>query len=63
MEADRAYYESRAGEERVAALKAHHRSARQAHLELAGRYDYLVSAITDQERSFALKLIKGATAA
>ena len=63
MEADKAYFISRATEERVAALKARHRRARQAHLELAGRYDSLVSTITRQELNLPLHLVEGPTAA
>lgn len=45
MEGDAAYFDRRAREERTAALKALHPEARKAHLEMAGRYDELASAI------------------
>lgn len=39
------YFGRRAGEERRAAMKAAHPGVRQAHLEMARRYDDLVEAI------------------
>ena len=45
METDFAYFDRRAREEREAAMKAPHPEARKAHLEMAGRYDELASAI------------------
>ena len=45
MEGDAIYFMRRANEERLAAMKAAHPSARRAHLELAGRYDDLADAI------------------
>jgi hypothetical protein len=63
MEADKAYFSSRATEERIAAMKARHRGARQAHLELARRYDDFVSANIIQDRYFAFDLLDGPTAA
>lgn len=50
MEGDAAYFARRASQEREAALKAAHPSARQAHLELAGRYDDLAHAIVAREK-------------
>jgi len=47
MESDSVYFRRRAGAERVAAMKAPHPSARQAHLEMAGRYDELAQALAD----------------
>ena len=49
MEADFAYFSRRAREERVAAMKAPHPTARQAHIELAERYDELAAAIAEQQ--------------
>jgi hypothetical protein len=45
MESDVVYFGRRAGEERRAAMKAAHSGVRQAHLEMARRYDDLVEAI------------------
>ena len=45
MEGDYIYFSRRAQEERRAAMKAPHPTARQAHLELADRYDDLAGAI------------------
>ena len=45
MEGDFAYFSRRAQEERVAAMKAPHPSARQAHIDMADRYDELARAI------------------
>ncbi len=45
MEADVEYFCRRARAERAAAANAPHPSARKAHLELAGRYEELASAI------------------
>jgi hypothetical protein len=45
METDAAYFARRAREERTAAMKAPHPEARKAHLEMAGRYGELASAI------------------
>jgi hypothetical protein len=47
MESDVNYFVRRAGEERVAAMKAAHPMARQAHLKMAARYDQLANAIAD----------------
>jgi hypothetical protein len=43
-ESDFEYFERRASEERAAADRAAHWSARQSHLELALRYDEMVKA-------------------
>jgi hypothetical protein len=45
MEGDSLYFSRRANEERVAAMKAAHPNARQAHLDLALRYEELARAI------------------
>ena len=45
MEADFNYFRRRAYEEREAAMKAHHASARRAHRDMADRYDELSKAI------------------
>ena len=50
MESDAAYFAGRATEERAAALLAQNSKARQAHLDLAARYEELASAITARER-------------
>lgn len=48
MEDDFAYYRRRAADERVAAMKAAHLAARQAHLDLADRYEDLATQIEAQ---------------
>ena len=45
MEGDLHYFIRRASEERLAAMKAPHPSARKAHLEMAARYDDLATGI------------------
>jgi hypothetical protein len=45
MEADFTYFRRRAQQEREAAMKAPHPGARQAHVEMAERYDEFASAI------------------
>jgi hypothetical protein len=45
MEADFTYFRRRAQEEREAAMKAPHPGARQAHVEMAERYDEFAAAI------------------
>jgi hypothetical protein len=50
MEGDFVYFGRRALEERAAAMKAAHPAARQAHIDLAGRYDELASAIDSHQR-------------
>ena len=45
MEHDVAYFSRRASEERAAATQAQHPNARQAHLELANRYQEMATAI------------------
>lgn len=53
MEADRAYFERRASEEKAAAAAAADSRARQAHAEMACRYDDLVAGITRHEQKWA----------
>jgi len=50
MEGDAAYFSRRAQEERLAAMKAPHPHAREAHLELANRYTQLAVAIEANDR-------------
>lgn len=57
MEADSAYFSRRASEERAAAEAASHPAARTSHLELAGRYEDLASAITQREQALGLLLV------
>jgi len=54
MEGDRAYFRRRASDERAAALKAAHQKAREAHIQLAGRYDDLANAIEGRAQYLAL---------
>jgi hypothetical protein len=49
MEGDAGYFARRAKEERDASSKAAHPSARQAHIEMAQRYEDLAGAIKTQE--------------
>jgi hypothetical protein len=51
MKADAAYFSERAGQERAAAMRAANLQAREAHLELAKRYDELVTAVAAHEPS------------
>jgi len=55
MEGDSLYFSRRAQEEREAAMKAPHPSARQAHLDMAGRYDDLAGALAAHESRFVEK--------
>ena len=50
MEADLVYFRRRASEERTAALQVRDGRARQAHVELAERYEDLVRGIANEER-------------
>jgi predicted secreted Zn-dependent protease len=43
------FYGRRAGEERLAAMRSAHPAVREAHLEMARRYDHLVEALTKGE--------------
>ena len=56
MESDTSYFRRRASEERSFALQAQHGIAREAHLQLAERYEELVRAITAQERHLGIDL-------
>ena len=46
MEGDAAYFSRRANEERLAATNAASSTAREAHMEMAERYDQLAAAIS-----------------
>jgi hypothetical protein len=50
MNGDAIYFRSRALDERAAAAKAEHSGARQAHLDMAHRYDDLATAIEEREK-------------
>jgi hypothetical protein len=52
MEGDALYFSRRAQEEREAAMKAAHPSAREAHLDMAGRYDDLAGALAAHHSRF-----------
>ena len=56
MESDVLYFGRRASEERRAAMKAAHPGVRQAHLDMAQRYDDLVTAIAAREERLGLNL-------
>jgi F0F1-type ATP synthase gamma subunit len=60
MEGDSLYFSRRANEERVAAMKAAHPNARQAHLNLARQYEELAAAIVSHEIAVGSEAI-GAT--
>jgi hypothetical protein len=49
MEADAVYFARRASEERAAAMRAVHLKARQAHREMASRYQDLATSIGSPE--------------
>jgi hypothetical protein len=55
MESDVIYFGRRAGEERRAAMRAAHPGARQAHLDMAQRYDELITAIDSGDRHLGLE--------
>lgn len=57
METDIAYFRRRASEERTAALQARDPAARDAHRELAKRYEDLVHAMTAHEQRLGAELI------
>jgi hypothetical protein len=59
MEGDAAYFARRALQEREAALKAAHPTARQAHLQLAARYDDLAHSITARDKHVGVDLDAG----
>jgi hypothetical protein len=54
MEDDRVYFRRRASDERAAAMKAAHPKARDAHIQLADRFDDLASSIEHRERYLGL---------
>jgi hypothetical protein len=54
MEGDAIYFSRRADEERSAAMKAPHPTARESHLELAARYEELSTAILNRQVDFGL---------
>lgn len=54
MEGDAVYFSRRAREERAAATNAAHPAARDAHLQMAGRYEELAEAISAHERPATL---------
>lgn len=54
MESDVSYFRRRASEERSAAMQARHTEAREAHLQLAERYEELVRAITGAEQRLGI---------
>jgi hypothetical protein len=56
MEGDSAYFRHRASQERVAAMKAAHPNARQAHLEMAARFDDLAGSITARDYRLGVDL-------
>jgi len=56
MEGDANYFIRRANEERLAAMKAVHPAARQAHLKMAERYDEMAGGIAD----YQLQSVQGA---
>jgi len=60
MESDIAYFRRRASDERTAALQASEPAARDAHRELAERYEDLVHAMTAHERHLGLELMPAA---
>ncbi len=55
MESDVSYFRRRASEERSAALEARQTVAREAHLDLANRYEDLVRAITGAEQRHGIE--------
>jgi hypothetical protein len=56
MKGDATYFDRRAKEERIAALKCAHPAARQSHLDMARRYDELASAIESKQAELAVPL-------
>jgi hypothetical protein len=49
MNGDAEYFRRRSVEEKTAAMKAAHPNAREAHLQMAFRYDEFASALTSHE--------------
>ena len=60
MESDISYFRRRATEERRAALDSPHSQVRQAHLEMAERYEELVQAIAEREDRLGLGIVTDA---
>jgi hypothetical protein len=58
MEGNLTYFRRRASQERTATLKAGHPHARQAHLDMANRYEDLIRAIAATERQLDLHAIE-----
>jgi hypothetical protein len=58
MEADFIYFSRRAQEEREAAMRNPHPSARRAHIDMAQRYDELAQAIEKHHRMFDDKVLE-----
>jgi hypothetical protein len=54
MTGDAGYFVRRASQEKAAAMKAVHPTARQAHLEIAQRFEELARSISDHERTLGL---------
>lgn len=57
---DTIYFERRAGEERIAAMKAAHPRARQVHLELAEAYERRARMIEVEARRSGFRLVTAA---
>jgi hypothetical protein len=60
MQADLAYYRRRAAEETAAAHSAVHQGARDAHIELAGRYEIRIAALEAESRRAEVHLVSAA---
>jgi tRNA (Thr-GGU) A37 N-methylase len=60
MESDIAYFRRRASEERTAALAAVDKRAREAHVQLAERYEDIVRGIAHYDEFVALRWVAGA---
>ncbi len=60
MEADLAYFRRRSAEETAAAIAAAHIHVRHVHLELAKRYDALVTNLEAQQRRASIRLVSAA---
>ena len=55
LEADHVYFERRASEEQTAARQARCGDARQAHLDMAERYEDLVRAIAERHQQLGFR--------
>lgn len=60
MEVDTIYFTRRASEERTAALQARHEQVRDAHLQMAERYEELVRAIVASEQAMGIHSLSAA---